>query len=243
MRFSRSKTITFQPFDEYVEAANSFPIPSSSQIPEWYKNLPRYVNNSDKPIKALGVKDLKMCVPFRDAMISGYLYLLPCDIEVQIAHDGDVHIFHNPELTFSIVEKRGALVSTNQGYGMPHPLGTVPIMFAWSPTFGIETKLSDSVLITHPLNRYDLPFITTSGVIDSGYFNKPGNIPFFIKEGFTGVIPKGTPIAQVIPYQRHKWKSRHKKPNRKEYSLTMALRDTYLEGFYSRFLRQTKHYK
>ena len=243
MRFFRSKTITFQPFDEYVEAAQSAPVSASQCLPDWYKKLPRYVNRSDKPIKSFGQKDLKTCVPFRDAIITGYIILLPADIEVCIAADGDVDVFHNPQLTFNVVEKRGALTEQNQGFGMPNPIGTVPIMFAWSPLFGIGTSKCDSVLVTHPLNRNDLPFVTTSGIIDSGFFKVSGNIPFFIKEGFSGVIPKGTPIAQVIPFKRENLISQYIPSDRKAYSLFMTLRDTYLDGFYSRFMRQPRSYK
>ena len=243
MGFFRSKTITFQPFDDYVEASQSPPVSASECLPDWYKKLPRYVNRSDKPIKSLGQKDLKTCVPFRDAMITGYMILLPADIEVCIEANGDVDVFHNPQLTFKVVEKRGALTEQNQGYGMPNPIGTVPIMFAWGALFGIGTSKSDSVLVTHPLNRNDLPFVTTSGIIDSGFFKVSGNIPFFIKEGFSGVIPKGTPIAQVIPFKRENWISRYIPSDRKAYALFMTLRDTYLDSFYSRFMRQPKSYK
>ena len=34
------------------------------------------------------------------------------------------------------------------------------------------------------------------------------NFPFFIKEGFTGLIPYGTPIVQIIPFKRDDWKSK-----------------------------------
>jgi hypothetical protein len=243
MRFFRSKAVVFQPLDEYVEAAQCPPVSASECMPDWYKKLPRYVDNSDKPIKALGRKDLKTCVPFRDAMISGYMILLPADIEVCISADGDVDVFTNPALTFNVVDKRGPLTPQNQGFGMPNPMGTVPIMFAWAGMWGVKTNKKDSVLVTHPFNRYDLPFVTPSGVIDSGFFGVAGNIPFFIKEGFAGVIPKGTPIAQVLPFKRENWVSKIVKSDRKAYSLFMTLRDTYLDGFYSRFMRQPKSYK
>jgi hypothetical protein len=238
------KKITFQPFDKYVEAVKSNPIPASEAIPEWYKKLPRYVNNSDKPIRALGQKDLKTCVPFRDAMISGYLLLTTADIEVTQSITGDVDVFSNQTLQFSVVEKRGDINDvSSQGFGMPNPLGTYPIMFAWSASWGIKTSKKDSVLVTHPFNRNDLPFVTTSGIIDSGYFSVAGNIPFFIKEGFQGIIPKGTPIAQVLPFERKKWINKVIPSNLEKYSMLMTLRDSYLDGFYSRFMRQTKSYK
>jgi hypothetical protein len=242
--FRKDKNIYFEPINEYIESAALPPIPASSSMPSWYKELPRYVNNSDKPIKALGHKDLKTCVPFRDAMVSGYLMLLSADVEVAIAANGDVDIFTNRQLIYKVVEKRGNINDRNsQGFGMPHPAGTVPIMFAWSPSYGIKTNNPDSVLITHPLNRHDLPFVTTSGLIDSDYFGLAGNMPFFIKEGFSGVIPKGTPIAQIIPFERKKWVSEKLVSDEKAYSLFMTLRDSYLYGFYSRFMRQPKEYK
>ena len=104
MKSSSSKSITFQAIDEYVEAAQCPPVSASECLPDWYKKLPRYVNNSDKPIKALGSKDLKTCVPFRDAMISGYMILLPADVEVCIAANGDVDVFVNPSLTFNVID-------------------------------------------------------------------------------------------------------------------------------------------
>ena len=242
--FHARKKIQFQAFSEYVEAAQADPATASSLLPEWYKKLSRYINNTDKPIKALGRKDVKTCVPFRDAMVSGYMYLLPADIEVAVSSTGDIDVFHNHQLTFNVVEKRGNISDpNNQGHGMPHPLGTSPIMFAWAGMWGSKTNKADSILVTHPLNRHDLPFVTTSGVIDSGYFGVAGNIPFFIKEGFSGIIPKGTPIAQIIPFERQKWVSEKIPTNPKEYSLFMTLRDTYLHGFYSRFMRQPKVYK
>lgn len=243
MRFLRLQKITFQPFDEYVEASNSYPTNASQCLPNWYKALPRYVNNSDKPIKAMGMKDVKMCVPFRDAMISGYQIVLPADVEVRITSDGDVNTFWNPQLPVKLVEKRGPLTQTNQGYGMPHPLGTSPIMFAWCAFYGIKTDKKYSVLVTHPFNRHDLPFVTTTGIIDSGFFSLAGNIPFFMKEGFEGVIEKGTPIAQVLPFRRESWVSEKLASDRRSYELFMTWRDSFLEGFYSRFMRQEKRYK
>ena len=245
MRFSilRPKKIKFQPFDKYVQASQTPPVPANSIIPEWYKKLSRYINNTDKPIKSLGRKDLKTCVPFRDAMITGYMYLLQADIEVCISETGDVDIFTNQQLHFAVADKRGPLDLNNQGYGMPNPAGTVPIMFAWAATWGVGTDKKDSVLITHPLNRHDLPFVTTSGIIDSGYNSTAGNIPFFIKEGFKGIIPKGTPIAQVIPFERQEWVSEILPEDREGYEMNMTLRDTYLDSFYSRFHRQARSFK
>jgi len=49
--------------------------------------------------------------------------------------------------------------------------------------------------------------MTVSGIIDNDKVNLPGSMPFFLKEGWTGVIPKGTPYAQLIPFKREDWES------------------------------------
>ena len=67
-----------------------------------------------------------------------------------------------------------------------------------------------SAIYVHPLNRYDLPFVTVSGIIDNDKMDTPGLMPFFLKDGFEGLIPKGTPYAQVIPFKREDWTSEEK---------------------------------
>jgi hypothetical protein len=60
-----------------------------------------------------------------------------------------------------------------------------------------------SALITNPLNRPGQPFTPFSGVVDlDNYFNNV-NAPFMWTGGeFEGVIDAGTPIVQVIPFER-----------------------------------------
>lgn len=44
-----------------------------------------------------------------------------------------------------------------------------------------------------------------SGIMDTDRCFDSGNMPFFLKENFEGLIPKGTPYAQIIPIKRKKW--------------------------------------
>ena len=57
-----------------------------------------------------------------------------------------------------------------------------------------------------------------SGFMDSDRVFVNGNVPFFLKEGFYGLIPEGTPYAQVIPVKRKHWKSLNSPEN---YDLVM----------------------
>jgi hypothetical protein len=68
-----------------------------------------------------------------------------------------------------------------------------------------------SAIFAHPFNRIDLPFFTTTGVVDSDVFfhtgEHSGNYPFYIEKDFEGIIPAGTPMYQIIPVKRENWKS------------------------------------
>jgi hypothetical protein len=62
-------------------------------------------------------------------------------------------------------------------------------------------------LYTQPFNRFELPFLGTSGIIDNDKVNLPGTMPFFVAQGFTGILPAGTPYAQLLPFKRENWES------------------------------------
>jgi len=88
---------------------------------------------------------------------------------------------------------------------MPRPAGHLRNHLVWTSNWAWKTPKGYSMLVTHPLNGWHLPFTTMSAIIDSDKFNGPGNIPFFLKKDFEGIIPKGTPYAQLIPIKRKKW--------------------------------------
>lgn len=237
-----AEEIYFTPWTVEIESVEMPPVPSSSLMPNWYKKLPRFVNNSDKPIKAQAQKDLKTCSPFRDIMLTGYMYRTPADIEVIPYENGDVDIFWNPMLPFKVIEKRGSVLDEkNQGFGMPVPAGCNPNMFAFAPTYGSKASTKYSVLVTHPLNRHDLPFVTTSGLLDmKGLGTQGGNVPFFLKQGFSGLIPKGTPYAQIIPIKQEHWVHRIGKSEFAEYMKKVTLRDSLLWGWYNESVRENR---
>jgi len=176
------------------------PTPSKQQIPEWYRKSESTYTDSESPEEHAG---LKKCFPYLDGLMAGYMLVTPFDIFIKEGEDGKLDVqWSGPEILNAFVNERpresGALMPRPEGYHYNH--------MVWSGFWGVKTPKNWSILVTHPLNRFDLPFITTSAIIDSDEFAAPGNIPFFIKKGFTGVIPKGTPFAQLIPIKRASWK-------------------------------------
>jgi len=73
-----------------------------------------------------------------------------------------------------------------------------------------DVLVKNVLLLMHPSQRHDLPFFTLTAIVDTDKFPNKLHLPFFIKEGFEGIIEAGTPIAQIIPIKRDVWKSEKK---------------------------------
>jgi hypothetical protein len=94
---------------------------------------------------------------------------------------------------------------------IPVPIGCESSHYAWTIPYYFKTPKEYSILITHPLNRHELPFVTLSGIVQSDQVLQTGNLPFFIKDGYSGVVEAGTPIAQIIPIKNNSWKIENNK--------------------------------
>ena len=180
------------------------PIPATKNVPEWYKSLAKFDKSNDDI--TLGVKNnigadgamvaTKMCMPFFDALTGGYHYVLEDDVYVDLDKNG------KPILSWKgnvmMVDKRPTIE-------LPVPDNCHPIHYGWRMNWYYETPPGYSVLITHPMNRYDLPFYTMSGIVESDIWGLPVFTAFFLKRNFIGVIKKGTPIFQIFPFKRENW--------------------------------------
>lgn len=174
--------------------------PAKQYIPEWYKDIKGYNKNNLKFEKEshFPMINLKSCMPFFDAFASGYMVELAQDLYVEIK-DGKPKInwkaAPNPVAVREVEEN---IIPTPHGYSDSH--------FVWKYPHILNAKKGYSAIVTHPFNRHDLPFISLTGIVDIDVLVGNGNIPFFIKEGFEGLIPRGTPILQIIPFKRESWK-------------------------------------
>lgn len=201
------KIIRFFAEKEYLNLGK--PGPAKLEIPDWYRKAEKfYESNGEK------TAGLKTCMPFLDTLTSGYVLKTPVNIYVnEEKNEKDFSsLFGNKEnnlrirwdgpesLQNFIVER-----PPESGSTMPRPAGHYPNHLVFSEFWSIKTPRGWSLLMTHPLNRHDLPFTTASGIIDSDKWFAPGNVPFFIKKDFSGVIPRGTPFAQIIPIKRAEW--------------------------------------
>ena len=196
--FSDVKLIRFFSDKKYEDLGQ--PAPAKKFLPEWYRTSENtFVSENDETLPGL-----KACIPFLDAMISGYVLVTPMDIFVSKNEDGTLNLSWNSSETLQdFIHERPPVL----GAKMPRPAGHYPNHLSFKGIWGIKTPKRWSLLVVHPLNRHDLPFTITSGLMDSDKYSTSGNIPFFIKEDFIGVIPEGTPFAQLIPIKRATWKA------------------------------------
>ena len=200
------KIIKFFAPEEYNDLGK--PSPVKKNIPEWYRKAESFYQGEDGET----YDGLKKCMPYMDTMTSGYFLTFPVNVYVNEKTNDLANVFINndkslqirwdgpPSLGNLIMERPSELGAT-----MPRPAGHYPNHLVFSGFWSISTPRGWSVLMTPPLNRYDLPFTSSSGIIDSDKFSSPGNIPFFIKKGFSGTIPAGTPLVQLIPIKRESW--------------------------------------
>ena len=141
---------------------------------------------------------VKHCMPFLESFTAGYMIVLPHDLYVK--NNNGV-----PYLSWNISEfhPRWREEAANPNLV---PFGHHPLEYVWQTGVANTVPVGYSMLFTHPLNRHDLPFTTLSGIMDGGFVMSPtGNIPFYIKKGFEGIIPQGTPIIQIIPFRQENW--------------------------------------
>lgn len=176
------------------------PIPASKSIPEWYKNISRYIGGEKKPpLQGDGTAGtIKTCMPVLDAITNGYLILSSSDVYIRKTEEGTYYTWANNNLvTFH-----------SQEQAVDYPKVKEKLKDENIPKFTnpwiIETPKGYSCLFVTPMHR-DLPFTILPGVVDTDTYFNAVNFPFIPDPDFEGLIPRGTPIAQVIPFRRDSW--------------------------------------
>jgi hypothetical protein len=175
------------------------PIPARGALPDWLRAMPAKAHSE---IHGRDIRTVKQCPPFVDAMAYGVLILLPCDVTVDqgaFAWKWDI-----PEpatsghprapLSFHVPAQFPDAPFARQGQA------AIKFNSFWT----IELEPGWSLFATHPLNRDELPFRLIAGLVDADRFHDGGiNFPaIWTQPEFSGVLPKGTPVAQCFAVPR-----------------------------------------
>ena len=199
------KKIPIIKYESSINYAENPLLPAKKFIPDWYKKIPKN-KNEDKVVYDLETgfsPTVKLCMPFLDALSSGYMITLAYDVYIKNNEGAPFLVGPQGIPDDQIPRWRKDIAHENV---VPH--GCYPYEYTWNYCLAYTVPVGYSMLATHPLNRWDLPFVTLSGIVDGGLvMQSNGNFPFYIKRDFEGVIPQGTPIVQIIPFRQEKWKS------------------------------------
>jgi hypothetical protein len=208
------------------------PNPAKNYLPSWWKEKKLTLKDRNNQEFVPPTLSVKACMPFLDSLISGYM--LSTYQDIYVSNQNGIQT-----LNWSIGPT--PLIARDTPEILPVPSGCSDVHFAWRVHLGIIIPKGYSMLITHPLNRHDLPFVTSSGIIDEGV-SWGGQFSFWLKKDFEGLIPKGTPYAQILPFKRESWSSELRKDLIEESKNKHHEKNRYFSGFYKKFIRQEKKF-
>jgi hypothetical protein len=182
----------------------SFPeiSPAKNFIPDWYKNAPPFKDGQKTPKRLPFPLTFKKCIVFLDSFTTGYMIPLSVDICVEKTDMGQLISWNDESNSF--VELRDSKINEL----IPTPVGYSEQHYVWKTKNMFKIPKGYSAFLGHPLNRFDLPFLTLSGIIDGEMCVYDGNVPVFFKKDFEGLIPAGTPIAQLFLFKTENWTSK-----------------------------------
>jgi hypothetical protein len=213
------------------------PKPAVKEVPEWYKKTPEYVNGRSKVISETGSTPhtIKKCIPVFDAMTSGYILYTQVDVQVT-EKDG---------LPFYFWAGQDAIAFHPIEQAPEHPLKKEAPYPKWNNPYAIATPPGYSTLFIPPMHNPNGIFTILPGIVDTDTYRATVNFPFILDNlEWRGIIPAGTPIAQVIPFKRDSWK--HKigsdKERKEQNFITGKLRSVFFNSYKRQFWSR-KEYK
>lgn len=212
------------------------PKPASQFLPDWYKKTPSYFTGKKAPTDDGQTNStVKKCMPVFDAITAGYIITSPADLYVEQV-DGKPYY---KWAAMSMIEFHGNV----QTPGHPSKKtedDTPKFINPWA----VKTPKGYSCLFISPMHQ-DLPFTILPGVVDTDSYIRNVNFPFVMNDlTWEGMIPAGTPIAQVIPFKRHTWKMEFGSKKELEENLTqMNKMSLVFYDRYKKFWWNKKEYK
>jgi hypothetical protein len=201
-----SKSIKFSAVSPYFNEVAPKPYPAQKNLPEWYRSMPQYypdhegkskINISNRLVNTTA----RNCTPMFDVMTSGYILPLWSDVLVDRNHLGQPII--NWRCSMPVFELHGSDGIT----GVPSPPGYSKEVFKYLSPWYFKTPKGYSTLIMNPPLSGDSTFQVVPAIVDTDKNNTELIFPLWINKDFTGIIKKGTPVAQIIPFKRDEWKS------------------------------------
>ena len=202
-----SKNINFRARSKTEFEIQLKPYPAVKQLPKWFTDASPYNhNNGTYPDDGkLHVRHMvpnfsfKKCTPLLDGLTSGYIIPLWADVIVE-QNNGFPLIFWKTRNDIFNVHGESAK-------DIPSPVGYDQVVYKYNNCWIPETPKGYSSLIISPLGYNDLAFKAVPAIVDTDSSTLELVFPMWVKTGFEGVVEKGTPLIQIIPFKRDDWES------------------------------------
>jgi hypothetical protein len=194
--------IKFKAIDKFGFETQPRPEPSSSFLPQWYRDMPPY---GDPVGETLMVRNgasnatFKKCTPMLDGLVSGYIIPLWSDVQVSFINGEPMINWRTSRDVFSLHGQRSSEIEIPDGYSKT--------VFKYQNTWIPITPPGYSSLIISPIAYPNSPIKAITAVVDTDKACLELLPPVIIKKDFNGIINKGTPLIQIIPFKRESWKS------------------------------------
>lgn len=205
-----------------------YPKPATKLLPDWYKNTEEYVSGERLVVNGNTPHSVKKCIPVFDAMSAGYIICTYVDVQVS-SRDG-LPWYEWPQMnaiTFHPIEQAPLHPTMN---GAPYP--------KWLNPWAIKTPKGYSTLFIPPMHNPNGIFTVLPGIVDTDSYFAPVNFPFVLNDvNWTGVIPAGTPLVQVIPFRRDTWKMKlgSQKDIKDQRAITVKLMSLWFNSYKRQF--------
>lgn len=197
------KKIKFVAIDKRWSKLQPSPKPARLTHPDWYKNTPSFYPENKLRFNDEGKNmTFKKCLPFIDSLNAGYVIELRKDILIQENSNDDSNHF---DITWNADEQLIKIHNSNTKLiDPPENYHRQVVTYQWN--YITQTPKGYSCLFTEPLAYQNSVFKAIPAIVDTDKEVLNFHLSMWLKKDFTGIIPKGTPIAQIIPFKRDDWK-------------------------------------
>ena len=214
-------TIEFSTFKE--DTVRDFkPVLAKSVKPEWWNNMQFFEYNRGH--KGAGIRS---CPAMDDWLKSGWYLVSSRDMYIKNGglsdneNESDVsaHEFGEDKGDYSFASPSHPKNQMDYAFQYLHD-DDAPVRnaFKMRNPWNITTPPGYSCLYLDPFLFQNKFFATWQGIIDTDKFNTNydnAQIIFYPRVGHSFIIPKGTPLVQVIPYRREDWQATYIAYNQK----------------------------
>jgi hypothetical protein len=201
-----SKNINFKARSKTEFDVQLKPFPAVKKLPEWFtKASPHYGSEKFPDDGKLHFRNTeanntyKKCTPLLDGLSAGYIIPLWVDVMVE-QQNNFPYIYWKTQS--DIFEQHGS-----PSKEIPAPIGYDQVVYKYLNTWIPQTPKGYSCLIISPLGYGDLPFKAVPAIVDTDRSTLDLIFPMWVKKGFEGIVEKGTPMVQIIPFKRDDWDS------------------------------------